>query len=60
MRDPAFISEAAKRATTYYGNTISPQAAKNLTLIGSFPFLKAQVNTPQEVYAEKYLILCVI
>ena len=46
MRDPAFISEAAKRAIISYGDTISPQTAKNLTLIGSFPFFESTSEHP--------------
>lgn len=59
MRDPAFISEAAKRATTYYGNTISPQAAKNLTLIGSFPFFESTSEHPTGSLCRKVFdIMC--
>ena len=53
MRDPTLIDAAQKRAITYYENTISPQAAKNLTLIGCFPFFESNSKNPTGSLCEK-------
>lgn len=53
MRDPILINAAQKRAISYYENTISPQAAKNLTLIGCFPFFEGKRESSAGILCEK-------